>query len=201
MDIAPEWILTGTLIVGLVTMLFAIGTGSSGGNPESGPRMAVGMTPTDAAITMRLRQCGSEAVSSVSLRTVEPALTIWEAIAVETDDRYVFVAGQAPTTFTETVPMLEELPRGVLLEAQIEADEVHSVQFLYADLLPELWSYNGTYYPEGVIGAAIEAATTCRGAVDQTTSGRRVIMLIGFVVAAAAGAGLIARRMVSSDRA
>ena len=181
-------------------MLTAIGGGSAGGQTATGSRMAVGMTPTEGAITMRLATCGSEPISLVALRAVEQDLALWEAVAVNQDDRSVFVVGQAPTTFVETVPLIDELPRGAVLEARIEADEVHSVQFLFADLLPDLWSYEDTYYPEAAIGTAIEDGSGCSGTVDDTTSGRRVLMVVGVLVAAAAGAGLGARRMVTSGR-
>jgi len=199
-DFSPDWILAGVLIVGLVVMLTAISGGSSADQTATGPRMAVGMTPTDGAITMRLATCGSESISLVALQAVEQDLTLWEAVAVDPDSRTVFVVGQAPTTFIETVPLIEELPRGALLEARIETEEMHSVQFLFADLLPDLWSYEGNYYPEAVIGTAIEDGSGCGAVIDETTSGRRVLMLIGFLTAAAAGAGLVARRMVESGR-
>jgi hypothetical protein len=197
-DLSPDWILAFVLIAGLITMLVAIGSSSATGTSEAGgPRVAVGMTPTERAIMLRIRLCGSERVEAVSLRAVEPDLTLWEATAIEPQERFVYVVGQAPTTFVETVTMIDELPRGALLDAVIVTDEPHTVQFLFADLLPDLWSYGGTYYPDDVIGQAIEAESVCPGGATPVTSGRRTVMIVGFFIASAAGAGLLARRLVS----
>ncbi|MDF1594747.1 MAG: hypothetical protein P1T08_01435 [Acidimicrobiia bacterium] len=197
-DISPDWIFAIILILGLTVMLVAIGlTPAAGGDPAGGPRVAVGMTPTDGAISLRIRPCGAEKVETVSLKTVEPELTLWEAIAINPQERYVFVVGQAPTTFVETVTMLEELPRGALLEATIVTDEPHNVQFLFGDLLPGLWDYGGTYYPDDTIDDVIAAGSVCNRGPTPATSGRRTLMVVGFLIAAAAGAGLLARRLVS----
>jgi len=200
-EISPDWIFAIVLIIGLVIMLTAIGTRSSRDNADlAGSRAAVGMTPTDRGIMFRFDPCSPEKVAGLSLRTVEPENLLWEATADEPQERYVFVIGQAPTTFVETVALPDQLPRGALLEAAVETEEaIHSVQFFFADLLPDLWHYAGIDYPNDGIGEVIDEASSCQGAVATSTSGRRVLMIVGFFIAAAAGAGLLSRRLVSSD--
>jgi hypothetical protein len=199
-DVSPDWIFAIILILGLTVMLVAIGlTPATGRDPAGASRMAVGMTPTDAAISLRISPCGTEMVETVSLKTVEPELTLWEAIAIEPQERYVFVVGQAPTTFVETVTMIDDLPRGALLEATIVTTDPHSVQFFFGDLLPGMWDYGGTYYPDDAIDEIIAAASVCNRGLTPATAGRRTLMVVGFLIAAAAGAGLLSRRLVSPD--
>ena len=199
--VEPDWILAVVLIGGLVIMLTAIGTTSSRESADLiGPRATVGMTPTDRGIMFRFDPCSPQKVEVLSLRTVEPENLLWEAIADEPQERYVFVIGQAPTTFVETVTLPDQLPRGALLEAAVETDEgIHSVQFFFADLLPDLLHYAGTDYPDEAIGRVIDEASSCQGGATTSTSGRRILMSVGFFIAAAAGAGLLSRRLVSSD--
>jgi hypothetical protein len=187
------------LISALVIMLLAAGLATST-TDASGSRLAVGMTPNNRAVMLRLNPCGVEKVERVSLEAVELGLTLWEATALEPQSRFVYVVGQGPTTFLETVPMIAELPRGVLLEGVITTSRVQTVQFLFADLLPDLWSYDGSYYPDDVIDQAIHDSSSCPGRASSRTTGRRVTMVIGFLVAAGAGAGLLARRLVSPGR-
>lgn len=194
--VSLDWILAVVFIAGLIVMLAAIGSGSATTEGPIGPRIAVGMTPTDRTITVRVEPCGSEEVEAVSLAAVDPPLILWEAIAVGPHARYVFIVGQAPTSFAETVPMIAELPRGAQLEASIAAGEVRSVQFYFADLLPDLWSYDGTFYTDDDISRAMTSNSVCPGAVAGTSSGRRTLMIVGFLIAAAAGAGLLSRRIV-----
>ncbi len=194
-----DWVLTAVMFAGLVVMLTAIGPGGTDGGGSDGARLAVGRTATDAAIMIRLSPCGSETVRSISLEAVETDLTLWHASAVEPESQYVFVVGQPPTTFVETVPMLEQLPRGALLEASVEAGETYTAQFYFADLLPDLWSYRGTYYPTSDIEQVMEESIACSGASGSTSTGRRTLVIVGFLAAAAAGAALVSRRIVSSD--
>ncbi|HSR45313.1 MAG TPA: hypothetical protein VLT15_08800 [Acidimicrobiia bacterium] len=194
--LSPDWILAAVFVGGLIVMLAAIGSGSTAAEGPAGPRIAVGMTPADGAITVRVEPCGSEKVETIALAAVEPSLTVWEAIAVEPQTRYVFIVGQAPTSFVETVPMIDQLPRGALLEATVTSGVARSVQFYFADLLPDLWSYDDTYYTDGDIGRAMTSNSSCPGAAAGTSSGRRTLMIVGFLVAAAAGAGLVSRRIV-----
>ena len=199
-NLSPDWTLAIVLIIGLVIMLGPIGSGTpASGEGSDGNRIAVGMTPSDGAITVRINSCGSEPVTEVALKAVDSDLTLWQATAIGPQERYVYVVGQPPTTFLETIPMIETLPRGILLEASIVTDEVHTAQFFFADLLPELWNYGGTYHSEPRIDQIIEESSPCRGGVIPATSGRRAMMLVGFLVAATAGAGLMSRRLVSPE--
>ncbi len=196
-ELNVDWVLAAVMVIGLIVMLTAIGPGSSDEGKSDGAHLAVGRTATDAAIMIRLSPCGSETVRSISLEAVEAGLILWQASAVEPESQYVFVVGQPPTTFVETVPMLEQLPRGALLEASVEAGATYTAQFYFADLLPDLWSYEGTYYPTGDIEQIMEESIACSRASGSSST--RTLVVLGFLAAAAAGAGLVSRRIVSSD--
>lgn len=194
-----DWILLAVAVAGIATMLIASSSAStSEPDPGLSPRLAVGMTPTDQAITIFANVCSDEQVSAIALVSAEDELLLWEAIATQPTDRNVFIIGQPPNSFVETVPLLTERPRGILLRVDVTTTDVYSVDFHFADLLPGLWMLNATYYPDETIGEALGQPTSCPGSTGSTSAGRRVAMVIGFLTALGSGAVVAARRIVPS---
>lgn len=194
-----DWLMLIVATAGIAAMLIA--SSSNNRSPdgiEIASRLAVGMTPTDQAITVMADLCDGERVAAISLVSAEEDLLLWEAIATQADDRDVFVIGQAPTTFTETVPLLTERPRAILLRADVTTTDVRSVEFYFADLLPGLWLVEGSYYPDENITEVVRQPLSCPGSAVPASAGRRMVMILGFIAAAGAGAVIVARRMVPS---
>jgi hypothetical protein len=187
-------VLVVLVFVGLIVLFFGL---TRDRNPlvvqDEESRMAAALTPTDLRITLKLVPCPGDQVTRVSLRDTQAGVTLWEATTAFPQERFVFVVGQAPEPFVELVELPETLPRGALLEATIRTNQNHTTTFRAADLLPDLWWYQGDYATTEGFEDAVAAAGLC-GTVSG--DGLNLIALFGFLLAAGAGAWLVARRVV-----